>query len=453
MATISAAARSISSTLKIAGICAALSVICAGQPVQAAEYTNVMSAADKDDVWDGVLGVRYEWSRRQSRISREYGCDSTTAGCPASGGVVTRTEMDSVRTSNIMNIDARLGLYHDLELFFTLPFAISDQTSLKFAPGVSRSNSTVFPDSGPYFFDLPNTSNDRKSFGDMQVGLKYGPMNQFKNPHHPTLVLAFIYTAPTGEIRKAGGTGTGEGLHKFHFEIAASRRIAFFEPYFGLFGSYMAPATTRDTLFATYDASTQKNIGPGPEIGVNFGAEFYVWNQPKNGKEPKTFATIDVGFNARYRFQGREYTDLFDAFGTSSCAGKSGCVSPLSSKNLLAYDRTRDGLQQPITVMDGITDVSPYGIFSTWLGVNVQPIKYLSMSFRFTYGYETGHFLTNADTGMNRDTTNQTIELSNSKGQNEFNPVYNSDVDLPGNRFYSEGANIYGIMLMLTGRY
>jgi len=75
------------------------------------------------------------------------------------------------------------------------------------------------------------------------------------------------------------------------------------------------------------------------------------------------------------------------------------------------------------------------------------------MAFRFTYAYETGHFLTNADPGMNLKKTATTTMLSNADGDKAFNPVFNSDVDLPGNRFFSEGAHMYGIMLMLTGRY
>jgi hypothetical protein len=245
----------------------------------------------------------------------------------------------------------------------------------------------------------------------------------------------------------------GEGLHKVRLDIAASRRIAFFDPYFGLFAQYMAPATTRDTLFRNYDESAQDKVGPGPEIGLNLGGEFYLWNPPKDNREPEKFATLDLGFNARYRFQGREYTDLFDAFGTSPCRDEVTCVSPTSSKNLMAYNLTTDGAAHAIQFMDGITDVSAYGTFSTWLGLNVQPIKYVSMGFRFMYAYETGHFLTNASPGVSVQNNASVAALSNAKGDKAFNPVFNSDVDLPGTRFYSEGAHTYGIMLMFTGRY
>ena len=200
------------------------------ESAQAAEYTSVMSAADKDNVWDGVLGIRYDWQMRQSSISREYICDSTEAGCPANGGVVRRSEVDSIRDTHFMNIDMRIGLYHDFELFMTFPFAVRDTSSLSFSSGVGQSNSTVFPSAGPTLFDVPYNSTTRQGFGDMKVGLKIAAMNQFRNRHFPTLMLAFTYTAPTGEIRTAGGSGVGEGLHKFQFDIAASRRIAFFEP-------------------------------------------------------------------------------------------------------------------------------------------------------------------------------------------------------------------------------
>lgn len=422
-------------------------------PADAAEYTTTMSAADKDDVWDGALTVRYEWLLRQSSISREYACDATEAGCPSDGGVVRRSEVDSSRMSHRMDIDGRIGLYKDFELFFTLPFVLADQTELSFSPGVSRANSTVFPDAGPAFFELPDAGRERKGFGDMRIGLKYAPMNQFRNHHHPTLFLSLMYTAPTGEIRRANSDGVGEGLHRIRFDIGASRRIKFADPYFGLHAEYRTGSGASGTMFKDWDADTQKYTAPGPEVGLKAGVEFYIWNPPLDNREPERFATLDIGFSARYIFDGREYTDLFDALATSACAGDASCVSPNSTKNLMAYDRTRDGRTQPITWMDGITDVSAYGIFGTWLGINVSPIKYVSLGFRFSYAYETGHFLTNASIGSNLDSTNGNIELTNVDGRNEFNPVFNSDLDSPGNRFYSEGAHNYGIFLTLSGKY
>lgn len=425
----------------------------AASSVAASEYTSIMSAADKDDKWDGVLGIRYDWLLRQSSITREYACDPTDPGCPSTAGIARRAELDSVRDTHFMNIDMRIGLYRDFEFFATFPFAVKDRTELDFSSGVRRGNSTVYPSDGSFLFEVDNRSATRRGFGDMVVGLKVAAMNQFRNKHHPTLVFAFSYTAPTGTIRTAGGKGVGEGLHKLNLDITASRRIAFFEPWFGLFAQYQVPADDRGTLFRTYNSKDQTKIGPGPDIGLRLGGDFHVWNAPSDNKEPDRFATVDLGFFARYRFQGREYTDLFDAFGTSTCAGDPACVSTTSSKNLLAYNLTTDGRPHAIQFMDGITDVSSYGTFSTWVGVNVQPIKYVSMAFRFTYAYETGHFLTNADPGVNLKRTQDTTLLSNADGDKAFNPVFNSDVDLPGNRFYSEGAHMYGIMLMLTGRY
>lgn len=445
----SGAGRLFAATLILAGIISASFVT---GPATAAEFTSIMSAADKGDPWDGVLGVRYDWLMRQSSISREYICDSTEPGCPAESGVVRRSEVDSLRDTHFMNIDLRIGLYRDFEFFATFPFAVRDRSSLSFSSGVSRANSTVFPSVGPGLFEVPHNAAVRRGFGDMSLGLRVAAMNQFRNRHHPTLVLTATYTAPTGTVRRAGGNGVGEGLHKIRFDIAASRRIAFFDPYFGLFAQYMAPATTRNTLFKDY-GKNQDHVGPGPELGLNLGGEFYIWNPPKDEKQPDKFATVDLGFNARYRFQGREYTDLFDAFGTSPCAGDAGCVSPTSSKNLMAYNLTTDGASHAITYMDGITNVSSYGVFSTWVGISVQPVKYVSMGFRFTYAYETGHFLTNASPGDALKSAGGSTPLSNADGTRDFNPVFNSDVDLPGFRFYSEGAHMYGIMLMLTGRY
>jgi len=151
----------------LAAVLTALLVGGAFTRASASEYTSVMSAADRDDKWDGVLGIRYDWLMRQSSITREYICDPTDPGCPATAGIARRAELDSVRDTHFMNIDMRIGLYRDFEFFATFPFAVMDRTELDFASGVRRGNSTVYPSSGAHLFEVDNRSATRHGFGDI----------------------------------------------------------------------------------------------------------------------------------------------------------------------------------------------------------------------------------------------------------------------------------------------
>jgi hypothetical protein len=97
--------------------------------------------------------------------------------------------------------------------------------------------------------------------------------------------------------------------------------------------------------------------------------------------------------------------------------------------------------------------VSAYGTIGAWAGIHLQSIQYFEVSLLFMYQRELPHYLTTAVIG--KDLSNPRdgrIEYVNANGANEFNPVYNSDIDEPGRRFKSEGTNIFGVMVRLSGK-
>jgi len=422
-----------------------LLLACLALPARGAEITTVMSSADQGDPFDGWLYQSYQWQLRKSRITREY--IKTDPGIGNSLGFAK--ELDSERTIHSIDINARFGLYKGLELFFVFPIVISDSTNLEFPADVGPDNSTVAPKGKPSLFDMPNGGTKRSGFGDMSLGIRYAPFEQWRDEYYPTWLIGFTYTIPTGKIKRADNSAVGAGIHTLKLETVVSRRIRFAEPYFGLSGNLRIPSS--NSLFKKYGPSQDK-IWPGSDLGLTLGVEFFPWDAPRaDGKKARYFS-IDIGVSAVYTFQGRAYTDLFEAFGSSSCTGLTSCTGN-SNKGLTQYDRTLGNDPNPeITFMDGITTVGAYGTYSAWAGFNLQPIEYFSISFRFTYSYETAHYLTYSNVGRDLDGL-KGVEYKNSLGDNEYNPVYNSTVDDPGHRFKSRGANMYGIMLMIVGKY
>lgn len=421
-------------------------------PASSAELTTVMSAADKADPFDGMLSISYDWQLRQTLISREFQCDPTIAGCPSQPMIVTKPELKSKRVSHNMNIDLRFGLYHDLELNIRLPIVIQDQLNLGFATGVDRRNSQVDPGLGRSLFEVPNNGQIRSGFGDMAIGIRWAPLVQWRQPKHPNLVFDVTYTAPSGKVREAYNTAVGMGLHQLHIEVAASKLWRFIEPYFSIFGDLRFPSPER-TLFTDYGAEAQILTGPGQKLGMKMGAEWFPWRWPRKDNKPGQYLSIDTGLAMSYTFRGREATDLFEALGSSSCASNPACLSSNSLKNMAAYDRTLAGAQGGPRSLNGITDVSAYGTIGAWAGIHLQSIQYFEVSLLFMYQRELPHYLTTAVIG--KDLSNPRdgrIEYVNANGANEFNPVYNSDIDEPGRRFKSEGTNIFGVMVRLSGK-
>lgn len=430
------------------GLLAALATV--PVPVGAAEPTSVLSSGDPGDPFDGTLTVRYGWDTRRGRVSREFLCTPGLPGCPGSPSLVYRSELATERTRHRMDIDVRLGLWHDLEFFVSLPLVLGDRTNVSYAPGVTPLNSTVDPASGTSLLDAGAPGHSRSGFGDMTLGLRYAPLCQWRHPEQPNLALALAYTAPTGRLKTAQNGQVGMGLHGLRLDIAGSRRFGFVEPYLGLFGQVWIPGGS--TLFRNWNPGTQGRVSPGPSGGLWAGTEWFPWIRVREDGRPERFVAIDVGIQATYTFAGREQTDLFEALGNSPCRSNPACVSSLAAKPLMAYDRTLDGKSQAISFMDGVTDVSPYGTVGVHLGVTAQPVRYTALSLSFQYARETSHFLTWANTGVNSDATNRTIELSNNQGVNEYNPVYNSDVDEPGRRLRSDGVNVFQVLLTISGR-
>ncbi len=418
----------------------------------AAGLTTVLSSFDEGDAFDGWLVPSWEWELRKARIGREY----------LDGERIRRADiLNTRRSTHRLSINTRVGLYRDLELFLIFPFVLHDQTELTFAGSADR----LDPDPGsvePPLFTMPNIGPARSGFGDMAVGLRYAPFQQWRDPYYPSWVVSFQWTIPSGKVRRGGSGGVGNGWHELKFETGASRRILFLEPYFGFHGSLRVPSSS--TLFQDYGAA-QGLVWPGQEIGLRFGLEFVPWEVTREDGKRVRYATIDLGGSAVYTFRGRGYTDLFEAFASSSCNSAGQCPDPTKEKGALGatqYNRTAQNWVQGSSpqFMDGITDVEAYGTYSVWLGFDVQPIEYVSVGFRFTYSRETAHYLTRAIVGKDLDGKGGVMYNPGSPtatppipaGVNEYNPVYNSAVDDPGRRFKSEGADILGIGLMITGK-
>lgn len=419
-----------------------------------AEPTMVMTSFydGSKDPFDFMLYPEFQWIQRKASVSRE--------GYDPMNPLGTDKVLDAKRVQFLLNLDLRIGLYKDFEAFLVFPFVLSDKTEY--------SSSGNYGDQVMTSFGMPSSGPTRSGFGDMTWGLRYSPFQQWRDKYYPSWVLVFSHKAPTGKVKRGSNGAVGLGYHELHFETAVSRRMAFIEPYFSFGANLRIPS--KSTLFKDYNSDTQGSVWPAPDIGMTMGVEFVPWEKRRKDGKPTRFVSLQLGGGIVYTFQGRGYSDLFEGFGRSSCSpdNPAACLDtdPTTKAGKLLTTQY-NWISAPGNVpsggiaqcppngpcyMDGITDIGAYSTYSVFFGFTVQPIEYLSFRFKFDYAYESSHVLTQAIVGNDLDSKNN-VEFTNSKGVNEYNPVYNSSIDAPGKRFFSDGAHIFGITLSLSGQF
>ncbi|MGM0577686.1 MAG: hypothetical protein ACQEXJ_18310 [Myxococcota bacterium] len=427
-------------------------LLLAAPAVRAATVTDVMDgfAAGDDDPVDVRFTPSWELRVTKGRILREFRCLSEdTAGvgslCPEGSGIGEARELDVERRVHVLNLDTEVALWRHASLTLRLPIVLFDQTELTHADGVNALNSTVdpaneFPPAS--LFSVPFTGPERSGLADPTVGVRITPLSLSRDMTRPTWALDLNLTIPrlqADHVKQADNDAVGEGVWVLDLATALSARPRpWVEPYFQAGGTLRFAAAT--SLFEDY-GPTQTLVSPGHGLHTSFGVEFIPWEQRSRERQ----VVIDVGGSLGYRFEGREYTALFDALGSSDC-------DPRDSQepcDLTTFDRREDGRRRQT---DGITDVEQYATLSSWIGVRYQPIPYFTVAAKFTFAYEMPHFLTFADAGKDLDGRNQ-VERENSEGVNEFNPVYNSDYDGLGHRFRSGGLRTTAFSLSVTGKF
>lgn len=458
-------------------------------PSEAAELTDVLTSFDfdGDNPFDIKLDIKYEYTSETANILRE---DATTKE------LVLANKLSYERTIQAMRFDLGIGLYKELEFRLDLPVVLSDQTTLGFHPDLTAGREydlikNIDPSAEPWnlsadtkaktLFDVPFTGPTRSGLGDLGLGLRWAPRHRNRDPQYASWVVGAMLRLPTAAVKRAGNTAVGEGLLQVEVNTAISRRVAsFFEPYFDLHG--VLKVADSSSLFDQADESTQTLEKPGNSIGLTMGAEFIPW-EADGGKRK---VSIELGFGLDYVFEGREYTELFEALGSSNCSSVNGCYGTTYSAAIEGYDESirllkkqigattdanqkatlqtkLDNMQQKyddlkagkdggLATTDGITDVEHYGIYSFFASIQARPVEYFSFGLAFRLASIQPHFITFADAGVDLD-GDGSVTGENGDGDNEYNPKYIEELDQIGNRFKTSDKLNWSLIFNITGRY
>lgn len=402
----------------------------------AGERTLTLSSFDFEvgNVFDAAVETSYHYGFDLAKLNREKICLAGTKGpggttlC-STNDVLFVKDLSYSRSMQWLDLTPRVALWHDLDVFVTIPIWFADQTSYRYQPGVSPDTTSVDPNGAQFLFHVPFDGPTRSGVGDVRFGFRWEPYNQDRDPDEADWRILSELTVPTAAVRRGGNGAVGEGLVQWRLQTSVSRRFfGVVEPYFEAYGHLLFP--TAAALFKSYGAS-QSLVDPGHRLGINLGLEIVPWERPAANRR----ISFDAGLGSDYRFEGRAYSELFEALAASTCATAD---APTCTETL-----PREGL----TAATGLTDISHYGSFRTWFGLNVDVIEYVQFKVGYEFQFDKSHYLTNADAG--KDTNlNGTVDAAS-----EFNPVYNENLDKLGSRFIVDASAHHLLSISLALKF
>jgi hypothetical protein len=439
---------------------------------ETAEITSVVDAFDGDDPFDLNLTLGFQQTWKHSNIHRE-----TALAQPglSSGGYVSNTENVASynRATSKLDVGADIGIYHDLALIFRLPVILSDTQNLSDLDGSSNSAAQVAQETSG-LFSVPFKSPNRSGIDWFSVGLDWAIFNQQRDPGKPTWVIgaegrfsvgtplhACNANAPSGAVEcptpgnpkatVSRDPGISRGMDTVAAHTVFSRRFGYVEPYSGLWFKADFPQTNTD--YGATDSLQGSVVNHPPLLGTfSMGMEVIPWEH----REQFQRLVTDFRLSGSYHSAGREYSELFDALGSSRSPA-------LTSANPGAYHdggvvnghQTSvgdPGVQQ--AYFSGITDQQAYTSVGAQFSTTLQAGEYIKFQVGASLQYDQSHLITSAD-ACNPNVT-PTLGTAGSCFSGPVsartytgipNPNQRPIIDLPGQRFSSDDGTIIDLWI------
>ncbi len=433
---------------------------------ETAETTRVVDAFDRNNAFDVhfLLGFRQEW--KSAKVRRETSLNQPGL---STGGFVAPTEniASYSQSRSILDLGADIGIYKDLGLTIRFPVIVSDSRELSDLDGAAKNVARRSDQDGNPIFSVPFKSPTRSGIDWFSVGLQYAVTNQRRDPSKPTWVIG-------GEGRFAIGPrihacndnapvrcpdpvnpslsrdpGISRGMHAVVLHTTFSRREGYVEPFVGFRSLLEIPQGNSD-FGATSDLRGALLTRP-PLLGtVTLGTEIFPWEN----KERYQRLTIDARVSGTYHSRGRDYTELFDALGSSQ-------VPALRSGNPSSFTLASDGVRSVAdpngqrAFFNGITDQQSFGSLAMRTGATWQAGEYVRFSLGFGLTFAQNHIVTTAD-ACNPDVKNdlggsgpcRAAQVSNTPTlvTGIPNPHYRALIDSPGRRFSIDDTMVFDVL-------
>jgi hypothetical protein len=436
---------------------------------ETAEITTVADAFDEDDPFDLNLVVGFSQSWKHANIRRETHLFQPGL---STGGFVPATEniaSYSSSTSTLI-VGADVGLYRDLALVVRLPVVLEYSQSLgdlNGSQGVTQQQVLQDP-SGVQLFSLPFTSPKRSGVDYVSAGLDWAIFNQQRDHTKPTWVIGIEGRLPIGTPLHACNAnppsgiscpdpvtgqnrdpGISRGMTSIIAKTIWSRRFGYVEPYSGFWAQADFPTSGSD--LGMWNPTT--NLERTPPLVGSFAVGLEVI--PYERREQFQRLVAGLRFKGTYHSPGRDYSELFDALGSSPAPS-------LRTPNPSAY-MANPTSGNPPSVADpnsekvyftGVTEQQAYGSFTVSAEATWQAGAYIKFTVGSALTYAQPHLVTAADScnPITADPAKAGPCLANVNGQTLVagapNPDHRDVIDLPGNRFSVDDTTIVDLYVL-----
>jgi hypothetical protein len=442
-----------------------------------AEITNVVDAFDKNDPFDLNLVLGFQQSWKNAKIRRE-----TQLFQPGleTGGFIPATENVASYSSSMSTllVGADVGVYHDLAIILRAPIILNWSQNLGDLDGSAAVSKQRLADpSGGQLFSVPFASPNRSGIDYVSAGVDWDIFNQERDATKPTWLVGVEGRIPVGTPLHACNATSGysgvecpdpahpdenrdPGISRGMYSVGArtfwSRRFGYVEPYSGF--SFRADFPSSGSDFGKYNP--QNNLERMPPLLGSFtmGMEVVPWEQ----REQYQRLSADLRFTGTYHSPGRDYSELFDALGSSQAAS-------LRAPNPAAYMRNPafpgtgpnpppESIADPSSeqiFFTGITEQQAFGSFEMSASATYQAGEYIKFVAGGAFGYVQSHLVTAADTCNPTSSDINTAGPCTTRGpggQIIVNGVPNPDhrdvIDLPGHRFSVDDTTIVTLWVM-----
>ena len=389
----------------------------------AVELLDVADAFDDLDDFDLNLRLGFDHQQRSAPIRRETSIEQPglTTGGYTSDQLDVATYQESTERL-IPELD--IGILPELALKLRMPVILAHNRSLQDRNGSSANNSNATMGLlGEQLFQVPFDSPTRSGIEYLAVGLDLGLMSQFRNPQQPNWVIGIegrfnvseamhacnkapaagqqacafpadanrdgsidplgpaygsgLQNTPEGDFKGTRGPGVSRGTTAFEAHAYVSKRHKYIEPYSGVSALFEFPLGSSD--FGSLDLAGVLINHPPFRGTVTMGLAVIPFEQVEK------FQRISFDFRVRgtYVSEGRDYSELFDALGSSNAAS-------LRSANFASYKPNLSSNGEPNPQVPSVVDPSSARVFFSGL-TDVQ--QHGDYDFKAQFTWQAGEYV------------------------------------------------------------
>jgi len=463
----------------------------------AVDLLQLASSFDEDDPFDVNLRLGFDHESRTAAIRRE-----TNAAQAVSGGYTSDSlDVATYRQSTQRLIpEIAIGIFHDFQLSVRMPVILADNRRLQERNGSASQPLTTMGLEGEQLFSPNFQSPTRSGIEYLAVGLDLAIMNQSRKPARPTWTMGVegrfnvsepmhacnaspaegqvkcAYEAdinrngendplgseyddiagdPEGSFSGQRKPGVSRGTTGLEAHAFVSRRLKYIEPYSGV--SALFEFQGKNTAYGPFNLEGSLVNHPPLRGSVVLGVAVIPWEQPEKFRR----VIFDFRVKGTYVSEGRDYSELFDALGSSDAAS-------LRQPNFNDYTLNQDPAtvaSQPSVVdtssqrinFTGLTDVQQHGDYEVRGQLTWQASKFVKFDLGAAWRLIQEHFIT-YDQACNPDVTSQLLRSGpckiNDTTSSEAadgkiawksgglpNPHHRKAIDEPGQRFRVDNSN------------